>query len=76
MIAERETGRARGDQGAENYRRTKVLSIINFRVFNFRPWVDRGEYFATQIFQNYGNSASVAAILLHVVFFIESYSTT
>lgn len=49
MISERETEQACGGQGAENYRRTEVLSLINFCVSNFHRWVDRQNYFHAEI---------------------------
>ena len=41
---------------AENFWRTKILSRVNFRVFNFRRWVDRRKYFDAENFQIYGTS--------------------
>ena len=51
MISKSETERA---CGAENCWRTKILSLINFCVSNFRHWVDRQKYFDAEDFQIYG----------------------
>ena len=39
---------------AEYFCRTKTSPRINFRVFNFRRWVDRRKYFDAENFQIYG----------------------